>query len=55
MKNLNRSGEHFISGGEDREVKIWQYNEGSCKYVGFGHSNTINKVTKNIYILNILI
>ena len=55
MKNKNRSGEHFISGGEDRKVKIWQYNEGSCKYVGFGHSNTINKVNKNINILHIFI
>ena len=42
--SITRSGDNFISGGEDREVKIWNYNEGTCKYIGFGHSNTINKV-----------
>ena len=41
---LNRSGEYFVSGGEDKEVKVWHYDEGTCKYVGFGHSNIINKV-----------
>lgn len=39
-----RSGEYFVSGGEDKEVKIWNYDEGVCKYAGFGHSNSINKV-----------
>ena len=38
------NGEFFVSGGEDKEVKIWHYDEGECRYLGFGHSNGINKV-----------
>lgn len=33
-----------MSVGEDKEVKIWDYDEGVTKYVGLGHSATINKV-----------
>jgi len=47
---IYRSGEYFVSGGEDKEIKIWHYDEGICKYFGFGHSNSINKV---ILILNL--
>lgn len=39
-----RSGEYYISGGEDKELKIWHYDEGECKYLGFGHSSSISKV-----------
>jgi WD40 repeat protein len=39
-----RSGEYFASAGEDKEVKIWDYDQGRCIWVGYGHSNTINRV-----------
>ena len=31
-----------MSGGEDRLVKLWDYEEGICKYVGVGHSGPIS-------------
>jgi len=42
--SILKSGEYFISGGEDKELKVWNYDEGECKYIGFGHSSTISKV-----------
>ena len=42
--NNLREGEHFISGGEDKEVKVWGYDEGICSYTGAGHSGSITRV-----------
>merc|ERR1712070_559039 len=42
--SINKSGEYFISGGEDKEIKIWDYEQGVCKYIGIGHSSAINKL-----------
>jgi len=39
---ISRSGSHIVSGGEDRLLKLWDYDEGLCKYVGVGHSGTIS-------------
>lgn len=39
-----REGEHFVSGGEDKLVKLWGYDEGICYYVGTGHSGAITRV-----------
>lgn len=41
---ITREGEHFISGGEEKEVKIWDYDGGLCQYSGIGHSGHITKV-----------
>ena len=38
-------GEHYVSGGEDKEVKIWDYDEGIQYYKGVGHSGAITKVS----------
>lgn len=48
--SITKSGEYFISGGEDKEVKIWDYDQGVCQWVGYGHSNTINKVIFHFYM-----
>lgn len=40
---ISKSGESFISGGEDRLLKVWDYETGVLKYLGIGHSTTINK------------
>jgi len=40
--SISRSGSNFVSGGHDRLLKLWDYDEGICKYVGIGHSGTIN-------------
>merc|ERR1719235_1677655 len=39
--SISKSGSHYVTGGEDRLLKLWDYNEGVCKYIGVGHSGTI--------------
>lgn len=41
---ITQEGEHFVSGGEDKEVKIWDYDKGLCMYTGIGHSGAITKI-----------
>ena len=41
---LLRSGEHFVSGGGDKILKLWGYDDGMCYYNGIGHSGAIIKV-----------
>jgi WD40 repeat protein len=41
-------GEHYVSGGEDKVVKIWDYDEGIQYYKGIGHSGAISKVRKTV-------
>merc|ERR1712060_794396 len=40
--SISKSGSHYVSGGEDRLLKLWDYDEGVCKYIGVGHSGTIS-------------
>ena len=42
--DAERSGTLFASGGADRLVKVWKYDEGEVVAEGTGHSGTINKV-----------
>jgi len=39
--SISQSGSHYISGGEERLLKLWDYDEGVCKFIGVGHSGTI--------------
>lgn len=41
---ITEAGEHFVSGGEDKIVKLWDYDEGICYYRGVGHSGAITKI-----------
>ena len=41
---MAKSGEYFVSSGEDKEVKIWEYDTAIPKWRGLGHSTTINRV-----------
>ena len=41
---ITEAGEHFVSGGEDKIVKLWDYDEGLCYYRGVGHSGGITKI-----------
>merc|ERR1712061_953188 len=41
--SISRSGSHF-SGGEERLLKMWEYDEGVCKYIGVGHSGSLTSV-----------
>ncbi|CBH17757.1 putative WD40 repeat protein [Trypanosoma equiperdum] len=42
--SLSTDGRFFVSGGADRIVKVWGYDEGSCAAVGLAHSCNITKV-----------
>jgi WD40 repeat protein len=42
--SITKSGETFVSAGEDRLLKVWDYEKGVCSHIGIGHSTTINKV-----------
>lgn len=42
--DAERSGVLFASGGADRLVKVWRYDEGEVVAEGAGHSGTVNKV-----------
>ena len=42
---ISKEGEHFVSGGEDKKLKVWNYDEGICYHSGVGHSGSISKVT----------
>merc|ERR1712151_1231399 len=40
--SISKSGSHYVSGGEERLLKLWGYDEGVCKCIGVGHSGTIS-------------
>lgn len=41
---ITHEGEHFVSGGEDKVVKLWDYDEGISYFQGIGHSGTVTKI-----------
>jgi WD40 repeat protein len=41
---VSESGDHFVSGGQDKTVNVWDYDEGICYYKGIGHSGDIMKI-----------
>lgn len=42
--SITSSGDYFVSGGEDKVVKIWGYDDGQSYYHGEGHAGTINRI-----------
>jgi len=34
----------FVTGGEDKLLKLWRYREGDCTHVGKGHSANITRI-----------
>mmetsp|Transcript_27035 Transcript_27035/g.71192 ORF Transcript_27035/g.71192 Transcript_27035/m.71192 type:complete len:300 (-) Transcript_27035:10-909(-) len=42
--DIAASGEVFVSGGADKLVKLWHYDQGQCVAVGVGHSGEVCKV-----------
>jgi WD40 repeat protein len=44
--SIMKEGEHFVSGGEDKKIKVWDYDEGLSYYSGNGHSGSITRVRK---------
>jgi len=39
--SMSKSGSHFVSGGEERLLKLWDYDSGVCQAIGVGHSGPI--------------
>jgi WD40 repeat protein len=42
--DISTNGELAVTGGGDKDVKVWGYDEGRCFGVGKGHSGVVNKV-----------
>lgn len=40
----DRDGEAFISGGGDKLVRVWGYDEGHCYFIGMAHSGSVTRV-----------
>lgn len=40
----DRDGEAIISGGGDKLVRVWGYDEGHCYFVGVAHSGAVTRV-----------
>ena len=41
---ITKEGEHFASGGEDKRIKLWDYDEGLSYWSGLGHSGNITGI-----------
>ena len=41
---VDPTGELLATGGQDREVRLWKYDEGNLVAVGKGHSAAVTKV-----------
>lgn len=42
--HITQDGKYFVSGGEDRLVKVWDYMEGVVTHTGTAHGGSITKV-----------
>jgi WD40 repeat protein len=48
---IMKDGNHFATGGEDKKLKVWDYDEGISYYAGTGHSGSITKVRNYVIII----
>lgn len=42
--DVSSDGLYFVTGGEDKLLKVWKYNEGEVTHIGIGHSGDIMRV-----------
>ncbi|EUB62330.1 WD repeat-containing protein [Echinococcus granulosus] len=42
--DIAKDGAIFVTGGDDKIVKVWRYNEGDVTHVGLGHSSPITRL-----------
>ncbi|XP_008276703.1 cilia- and flagella-associated protein 52 [Stegastes partitus] len=42
--HISQDGKHFVTGGEDKLVRVWDYMEGVVTHVGIAHGGTITSV-----------
>lgn len=52
---ITNQGENFVTGGEDKIVKVWGYNDGREQNYGQGHSGGIVKVWMYVFRLRYLL
>ncbi|XP_031424646.1 cilia- and flagella-associated protein 52-like [Clupea harengus] len=53
--HITLDGKHFVTGGGDKLVKLWGYDNGDMTHVGIGHSGCITSVkicSNNKYIIS---
>lgn len=48
---ITAQGEHFLSGGQDKVLRLWDYDEGISYYKGIGHSGAITRVSNRLSII----
>uniref|UniRef100_A0A8C4XH28 Cilia- and flagella-associated protein 52 n=1 Tax=Erpetoichthys calabaricus TaxID=27687 RepID=A0A8C4XH28_ERPCA len=39
--DIAQDGRHFVTGGDEKLLKVWGYNEGEITHIGVGHSGNI--------------
>ncbi|KAM9315277.1 cilia- and flagella-associated protein 52 [Pholidichthys leucotaenia] len=42
--DISQDGKHFVTGGDDMMVKVWDYMEGAVTHVGLGHGGGITSI-----------
>ncbi|CAH8664233.1 unnamed protein product [Schistosoma rodhaini] len=42
--DITDDGDTFVTGGNDKLVKVWKYNEGEITHVGLGHTSPITRL-----------
>ncbi|CAJ1065978.1 cilia- and flagella-associated protein 52 [Xyrichtys novacula] len=42
--HISQDGRHFVTGGDDKMVKVWDYLEGEVTHVGIGHGGSITSI-----------
>ncbi|KAI4832905.1 hypothetical protein KUCAC02_015845 [Chaenocephalus aceratus] len=42
--DITQDGKHFVTGGDDKLVKVWDYLEGTVTHVGIAHSGSITSI-----------
>ncbi|KAL2087100.1 hypothetical protein ACEWY4_018159 [Coilia grayii] len=42
--HITQEGDYFVTGGDEKMVKVWHYGDGVVTHVGIGHSGSITSV-----------
>ncbi|XP_049900646.1 cilia- and flagella-associated protein 52 [Epinephelus moara] len=42
--HISQDGKHFVTGGDDKLVKVWDYMEGTVTHIGIAHGGSITSI-----------